>query len=145
MADSRTASLKALINVAVATEGFDLPDAACVLLTRPTMSLSLYLQMVGRGLRPKKDDGDCVVLDLAGNSLQARAAGRRKGMVAATKRGAVFGRRGVGSMPSLRGYIGRCQPPMHSLWLTLRRAMRPLRRVAGLETMDPKNYLRPGP
>ena len=62
--------LKALINVAVATEGFDLPDAACVLLTRPTMSLSLYLQMVGRGLRPKKDDGDCVVLDLAGNSLR---------------------------------------------------------------------------
>ena len=63
-------SLKALINVAVATEGFDLPDAACVLLTRPTMSLSLYLQMVGRGLRPKKDEGDCVVLDLAGNSLR---------------------------------------------------------------------------
>ena len=63
-------SLKALINVAVATEGFDLPDAACVLLTRPTMSLSLYLQMIGRGLRPKKNDGDCVVLDLAGNSLR---------------------------------------------------------------------------
>ena len=63
-------SLKALINVAVATEGFDLPDAACGLLTRPTMSLSLYLQMIGRGLRPKKDDGDCVVLDLAGNSLR---------------------------------------------------------------------------
>ena len=63
-------SLKALINVAVATEGFDLPDASCVLLTRPTMSLSLYLQMVGRGLRPKKDDGDCVILDLAGNSLR---------------------------------------------------------------------------
>ena len=63
-------SLKVLINVAVATEGFDLPDAACVVLTRPTMSLSLYLQMVGRGLRPKKDEGDCVVLDLAGNSLR---------------------------------------------------------------------------
>ena len=62
--------LKALINVAVATEGFDLPDAACVLLTRPTMSLALYLQMVGRGLRPKQDSGDCVVLDMAGNSLR---------------------------------------------------------------------------
>ena len=56
--------------MAVATEGFDLPDAACVMLTRPTMSLSLYLQMVGRGLRPKQDDGDCVILDLAGNSLR---------------------------------------------------------------------------
>ena len=66
----RNGSIKALVNVAVATEGFDLPDAACVVLTRPTMSLSLYLQMVGRGLRPKRDDGDCVVLDLAGNCLR---------------------------------------------------------------------------
>ena len=63
-------TIKALVNVAVATEGFDLPDAVCVMLTRPTMSLSLYLQMVGRGLRPKQDDGDCVILDLAGNSLR---------------------------------------------------------------------------
>ena len=61
-------NIKVLINVAVATEGFDLPDAACVILTRPTMSLSLYMQMVGRGLRPKQGNGDCVVLDLAGNS-----------------------------------------------------------------------------
>ena len=63
-------TLRALINVAVATEGFDLPDAACVVLTRPTMSLSLYLQMVGRGLRPKQNDDDCVILDLAGNGLR---------------------------------------------------------------------------
>ena len=62
--------LKALVNVAVATEGFDLPDAACVLMTRPTMSLAMYLQMVGRGLRPKPNSGDCVVLDMAGNSLR---------------------------------------------------------------------------
>ena len=60
---------KALINVAVATEGFDLPDAACVVLTRPTKRLSLYLQMVGRGLRQKQNDEDCIILDLAGNSL----------------------------------------------------------------------------
>ena len=63
-------NIRTLVNVAVATEGFDLPDAACVVLTRPTMSLSLYLQMVGRGLRPKQDDGDCVILDMAGNSLR---------------------------------------------------------------------------
>ena len=66
----RDGAIKALVNVAVATEGFDLPDASCVVLTRPTMSLSLYLQMVGRGLRPKPGGGDCVVLDLAGNSLR---------------------------------------------------------------------------
>ena len=61
-------TLKVLINVAVATEGFDLPDAACVLMTRPTLSLALYLQMVGRGLRRKEDGGDCVILDMAENS-----------------------------------------------------------------------------
>ena len=62
-------AIRVLVNVAVATEGFDLPDAACIVLTRPTMSLSLYLQMVGRGLRPKGDE-DCMILDLAGNSLR---------------------------------------------------------------------------
>ena len=57
-----------LVNVAVVTEGFDLPDASCVMITRPTKSLALYLQMVGRGLRRKDDGGDCLILDLAGNA-----------------------------------------------------------------------------
>lgn len=52
--DFKDGKLKILVNVAVATEGFDLPDAGCVVLVRPTKSLALYLQMVGRGLRPKK-------------------------------------------------------------------------------------------
>ena len=61
-------SLRVLVNVAVATEGFDLPDASCIVITRPTMSLALYLQMVGRGLRPKANEGNCLILDLAGNA-----------------------------------------------------------------------------
>ena len=61
--------LKVLVNVAVATEGFDLPDASCVVITRPTKSLTLYLQMVGRGLRPKENGGNCLILDLAANSV----------------------------------------------------------------------------
>ena len=61
-------SLRVLVNVAVATEGFDLPDASCVVITRPTMSLALYLQMVGRGLRPKPNGDNCLILDLAGNA-----------------------------------------------------------------------------
>ena len=59
---------RVLVNVAVATEGFDLPDASCVVITRPTKSLTLYLQMVGRGLRPKEDNGNCLILDLAANA-----------------------------------------------------------------------------
>lgn len=63
-------NIRVLVNVAVATEGFDLPDASCVLLTRPTMSLALYLQMVGRGMRPKSDPSDCLILDMAGNVMR---------------------------------------------------------------------------
>ena len=68
IAGFRNGAIKALVNVAVATEGFDLPDASCIIIARPTMSLALYLQMVGRGLRPKDDGGECVILDLAANS-----------------------------------------------------------------------------
>lgn len=64
----RRGNLRVLVNVAVATEGFDLPDASCVVITRPTKSLTLYLQMVGRGLRPKENGDNCLVLDLAANS-----------------------------------------------------------------------------
>ena len=65
----RNGNIKVLVNVIVATEGFDLPGAACIIMARPTMSLTLYLQMVGRGLRPKPGGGDCIVLDLAANAL----------------------------------------------------------------------------
>ena len=69
IAEFKRGDLQVLVNVAVATEGFDLPDASCIVIARPTESLALYLQMVGRGLRPKPNGGDCIVLDLAGNSL----------------------------------------------------------------------------
>ena len=69
IAGFRDGSIKVLVNVAVATEGFDLPDASCIIIARPTMSLALYLQMVGRGLRPKPDGGNCLILDLAANSV----------------------------------------------------------------------------
>ena len=69
IAKFRSGDIQVLVNVAVATEGFDLPDASCVLITRPTLSLALFMQMVGRGLRPKDDGGDCLILDLTANSL----------------------------------------------------------------------------
>ena len=64
----RIGDIKVLVNVAIATEGFDLPDASCIILARPTLSRSLYLQMVGRGLRRKQDGGNCIILDPATNS-----------------------------------------------------------------------------
>lgn len=41
-----------LVNVLVATEGTDLPAAACIAILRPTKSRALFVQMLGRGLRP---------------------------------------------------------------------------------------------
>lgn len=48
------------------TEGVDIPDAKCIIGARPTKSLTLYLQMVGRGLRKKADGSDLIILDCAG-------------------------------------------------------------------------------
>jgi len=53
-------------NVGVLTEGWDLPELECVLLARPTKSLSLYMQMVGRGMRPHESKNDTIVIDHAG-------------------------------------------------------------------------------
>ncbi len=52
LARVRSGETAVLCNVGVATEGFDLPELGCVILARPTKSLALYLQMVGRVLRP---------------------------------------------------------------------------------------------
>jgi superfamily II DNA or RNA helicase len=41
-----------LLNVGIATEGFDSPNVSCIVMARPTKSRSLYSQMLGRGTRP---------------------------------------------------------------------------------------------
>jgi len=45
-------NLQYLVNVGIATEGFDVPGIACVSMARPTCSRALYAQCVGRGTRP---------------------------------------------------------------------------------------------
>lgn len=54
-----------LSNVGIVTEGFDVPAIECVQLTRPTESLALYLQMVGRGLRTLDGKERAIILDHA--------------------------------------------------------------------------------
>ncbi len=53
-------------NCAVLTEGWDCPEVSCIILARPTKSVGLYRQMVGRVLRPAPGKSDCLVLDHAG-------------------------------------------------------------------------------
>ena len=55
-----------LCNCQIASIGFDLPALDCIQLARPTKSLGMYLQMLGRGLRPAPGKTDCLVLDHSG-------------------------------------------------------------------------------
>ena len=63
----RSGETQVLTNCFLASYGFDLPELDCIVLARPTKSLMLYLQMLGRGLRPAEGKADCLVLDHAGN------------------------------------------------------------------------------
>ena len=59
--------LKYLVNVSVLTTGFDAPHVDLIAILRPTESVSLYQQIVGRGLRLSPGKQDCLILDYAGN------------------------------------------------------------------------------
>ncbi len=58
--------IKFLVNVSVLTTGFDAPHVDVVAILRPTESVSLYQQIVGRGLRLFPGKCDCLVLDYTG-------------------------------------------------------------------------------
>lgn len=66
ISDFRAGEFKVLSNMAILIEGFDCPDTACVILARPTKSLIIYLQAVGRVMRPAENKTDCIILDHAG-------------------------------------------------------------------------------
>ena len=70
-----------LVNVAVLTTGFDAPHVDLIAILRPTESVSLYQQIVGRGLRLAPGKTDCLILDYAGNphDLYAPEVGSPKG------------------------------------------------------------------
>ncbi|WP_394130672.1 DEAD/DEAH box helicase [Marinobacter nauticus] len=61
--------LKYLVNVSVLTTGFDAPHVDLIAILRPTQSVSLYQQIVGRGLRLDEGKQDCLVIDYAGNHV----------------------------------------------------------------------------
>lgn len=56
-----------LVNVSVLTTGFDAPHVDVIAILRPTESVSLYQQIVGRGLRLCQGKTQCLILDYAGN------------------------------------------------------------------------------
>lgn len=64
--DFKNKKFKYLVNVSVLTTGFDAPHVDVIAILRPTESISLYQQIIGRGLRLDTDKKDCFVLDYTG-------------------------------------------------------------------------------
>lgn len=62
----RKGEITIICNVNIFSEGFDCPDIECIQLARPTTSLAMYLQQVGRGLRISKNKGKTIFLDNVG-------------------------------------------------------------------------------
>ena len=63
----RDGCTKVVCNVMVLTEGWDLPALDCAVIARPTASLALHLQMLGRIMRTAEGKASSLVLDHAGN------------------------------------------------------------------------------
>ncbi len=61
--------IKFLVNVSVLTTGFDAPHVDMIAILRPTQSVSLYQQIIGRGLRLSDNKKDCLVIDYTGNDF----------------------------------------------------------------------------
>jgi len=59
-------SLRAIVNYGKLTTGFDHPEIDLIGMLRPTLSVPLWVQMLGRGTRPAKEN--CLVLDFARNT-----------------------------------------------------------------------------
>jgi superfamily II DNA or RNA helicase len=67
MTQFRDKQIQVLTNCALFDEGLDIPSLDGVILARPTQSLSRFLQMVGRALRPCEGKEHAIIIDLACN------------------------------------------------------------------------------
>ena len=67
--DFKDRKIKYLVNVSVLTTGFDVPHVDMIAILRPTQSVSLYQQIIGRGLRLSPNKHDCLVMDYTGNEF----------------------------------------------------------------------------
>ena len=68
LGDFSAGQIGLMVNCMVLTEGYDDPATDCVIIARPTTNVGLYIQMVGRALRPFLGKSDALVLDVVGAS-----------------------------------------------------------------------------
>ena len=76
----RNGELHGACTVDLVSEGYDLPDLECCIMLRPTASEALFLQQVGRVMRPSPGKTECWLLDHVGNTgkLQDDGTFKRK-------------------------------------------------------------------
>jgi DNA repair protein RadD len=70
IAELAAGHVQVVSSVGCFTEGFDSPGVEICILARPTMSLTLHLQMCGRGLRPAPGKARALLVDHGGNFLR---------------------------------------------------------------------------
>lgn len=63
----KAGKIPVVANVGVLTTGFDYPELDTIVMARPTMSLALWYQIVGRAIRPHPSKEAGWIVDLAGN------------------------------------------------------------------------------
>lgn len=67
VSDFRSGKLRVALNVGVLLVGFDKPDLEAIIIARPTRSLRLHSQLLGRGMRIHPGKKTCNIYDLVGN------------------------------------------------------------------------------
>jgi len=65
--DFRAGRITIICSVSLFTEGLDVVGVEMILQLRPTQSRALYLQMIGRGMRPAPGKTECLILDACAN------------------------------------------------------------------------------
>lgn len=66
----RAGRIRCVANVGILTTGFDYPELEAVVMARPTRSLALWYQVVGRGIRPHPQKANTMIIDMGDNLEQ---------------------------------------------------------------------------
>lgn len=67
LSDFKSLKLRVVINVNILSVGFDHPELDYIITARPTASMAMYYQQIGRGVRIHTNKQNCLVTDLSGN------------------------------------------------------------------------------
>ena len=87
VADYAAGRITVICNCNLFGEGVDVPATACVLVQRNTKSLALWLQMIGRALRPAPNKKGAIIIDLGRNCEQHGLAHEARDWSLAGKKG----------------------------------------------------------